>query len=110
MSPAGLRSLTERTQNPNRSPYPWSSSINSTRTSPSNRLAASAKVSEDRDDEMRDKPDVIDTEILVDVDQDQDARHKDPEQDVGELRERIRRVGRRKKKEVNKENETREKQ
>lgn len=38
---------------------------------------------------MGDEPDVVDTHVLVDIDQDKDPWHKNTEQDVGPLRDRV---------------------
>jgi len=54
-------------------------------------LAASAEIGEDHDDQMCDEPNVFDAEILVDIDQDQDARHEDAKKDIGPLRDGVRR-------------------
>ena len=44
------------------------------------------KIREYHDDQMSGKPDIVITQVLVDEDQDQDARHKNTEHNVGPLR------------------------
>src|SRR5438045_733282 len=55
-------------------------------------LAASAEVGKDRYYQMSGKPDVVVTHVLINVDQYQNARHKNAQNDVCYLRDAVRRV------------------
>lgn len=71
---------------------------------------ASAKVREQHYDQVGGEPDVVVAHILVDVDQDQDTRRKYAEQDVGPLRDGVRRERRRKHHEIHQHHEPRKKE
>ena len=53
------------------------------------RFATASEIGDEHHDQMGDEPNVVGTHILIDIDQDQDARHKDAEQDIGPLRDRV---------------------
>ena len=53
-------------------------------------LAAPAEVGKDHHYKVRDKPHIVVSQILVDINKDQHARNEQPEQDVSQLRDRIR--------------------
>ena len=74
------------------------------------RLAATAEVGEYHYDEVSDEPDIIRPKVLVNVDQDQNSWHKDAKKEIGPLRNGIGRIEIRKQEEVNKKNDSREKQ
>ena len=60
--------------------------------SPTMCLAAPAEVGKDHHYKVRDKPHIVVSQILVDINKDQHARNEQSKQDVSQLRDRIRRV------------------
>lgn len=58
---------------------------------------------------MRDEPDIFITHILINVDQDQNARRENAEQNVSPLRHKILRIKFGKKNQKNEQNDAREK-
>jgi hypothetical protein len=65
----------------------------STSTTPApNSLACTARVSQDRGDKVRDKPHVVVTHVLENVDEDQDPRKKEAKQQIGPNRDSVRRI------------------
>jgi len=50
---------------------------------------------------VSDEPDVVDTHILINVNEYQDARHKEAEQNITPLRNSVRRIKGREKEQVN---------
>jgi hypothetical protein len=76
-------------------------------SSPSfSRFAAAAEIGQDHHDQMRGEPDVFVAHILVDIDQDQNARRENAEQNVGLLRHGIFGIPALKK--INEQNDARE--
>lgn len=59
---------------------------------------------------MRDKPDIISAQILININQNQHARHKDSEQKISPLRNGVLRKLRRKHKQINQQHDSRKKQ
>ena len=56
------------------------------------RLTTASEVCHDRRHQVDDEPYIIGTEVLVNVDEDQDAREKDPKYDIGPLGDSICRI------------------
>lgn len=54
-------------------------------------FAAASEVCHDGDDQMGDEPDIFVAHVLIDIDQDEHSRENDAEQDVGPLRNAVRR-------------------
>ena len=79
-------------------------------SSSSHRLATAAEVCKERGEQMGDKPDIIDANILRDVNEYQNARHKDAEKDITPLGNRICRASGWEQKQANEQNQSWEKQ
>lgn len=71
---------------------------------------ASAKIRKYHYDKVSDKPDVIGTHILINVDQYQNAWQKNAEQDVGDLRDGVGRIKIWEQEKINEQNDPRKKQ
>ena len=50
---------------------------------------SAAKICEDHNEQVGGKPNIVITQILIDIDQDKDARDKYPEQNICQLRDRV---------------------